>query len=222
MRIGFVSKGALTEFKENTLPCEGCADLLLFGFEGLGAINYEKELKGESNFFADVATLSKRQKNVVVCGCMTDMRGLKRKSAIVAENGKVLGVSDMLNAIDGETNGGAAVRVYETKAGRMGVAVAEDLYFPDVVKSLSVCGCDFIVCPFGWITSSLQSVLLRAYAYCYGVPIFLCGCGYCMVADTKGEVAFASPDSPVYTSFQKVKEYHLVQTRRRGVFRPTL
>ena len=222
MRIGFVSKGALTDFKENTLPCEGEAELLLFGFEGLGAINYEKELKGESNFFAEVATLSKVQKNVVVCGCITDMRGIKRKSAVVAENGRLLGVSDMMNAVDGAGNGGAALRVYETKAGRMGVAVADDLYFPDVVKSLSVCGCDFIVCPFGRITSSLQSALLRAYAYCYGVPIFLCGCGYCMIADTKGEIAFASPHSPIYTGFQKIKEYHLVQTRRRGGYRPSL
>lgn len=222
MRIGFVCRGRLCDFKENTLPCEAGVDLLLFGFEGLGEVNYEKELKGESNFFADAAVLSKQLKSVVVSGCLTDMRGLKRKSAVVAENGKLLGVSDMLNAVDGEMNGGAALRVYETKAGRMGVVVADDLYFPDVVKSLSVCGCDFIVCPFGAIKNSLQSVLLRAYAYCYGIPIFLCGCGYCMIADAKGEISFASPQSPVYTSFQNRKEYHLVQTRRRGVLRPTL
>ena len=118
MRIGFVSKGALRDFKEDTLCCEGKTggktDLLLFGFESLGEVNYEKELKGESNFFSDVALLSKQLKNVVVCGCVTDLRGLKRKSAIVAENGKLLGVSDMLNAVDGATNGGAALRVYET------------------------------------------------------------------------------------------------------------
>lgn len=226
MRIGFVSKGALRDFKEDTLCCEEKTgektDLLLFGFESLGEVNYEKELKGGSNFFSDVALLSKQLKNVVVCGCVTDLRGLKRKSAIVAENGKLLGVSDMLNAVDGATNGGAALRVYETKAGRMGVAVADDLHFPDVVKSLSVCGCDFVVCPFGVVKNSLQAVLLRAYSFCYGIPIFFCGAGYCMISDTKGEIVFASPQSPAYTCFQKVTEYHLIQMRKRGSFRPTI
>jgi predicted amidohydrolase len=215
-----ISKGGLTEFTESgekTPP-----DLFVFGFDGAKEISYERELKGETVFFEAAARLSKRAKNTVVCGCITDTLGHKRKSVLVAENGKLLGVSDMLNAVDGATNGGAALRVYETKAGRMGVAVADDLHFPDVVKSLSVCGCDFVVCPFGVVKNSLQAVLLRAYSFCYGIPIFFCGAGYCMISDSRGEIVFASPQSPTYTCFQKVTEYHLIQTRRRGVFRPTI
>ena len=97
--------------------------------------------------------------------------------------------------------------------------VAEDLYFPETVKTLTLCGCEFIVCPFGQMRDSLQSVLLRAFAYCYGVPIFFCGVGYGMIADGSGSVAFASPLSPVYTDFENAREYHLIETRRRGFFR---
>ncbi len=223
MRIGFISKGTLRDFKNTTNGCNGGeTTVLLFGFEGLGEVSYEKELKRESDFFEDVAILSKREKTVVVCGCITDTRGLKRKSVIIAEQGKILGVSDMLHVVDGELNSGGALRVYETKIGRMGVAVADDLHFPDVVRSLAVCGCDFIVCPYGLMTNSLQSVLLRAYAYCYGIPIFFCASGYSMIATPKGEIAFASPQSPVYAEFENVREYHLIQTRRRGFFRPTI
>ena len=219
MRVGFVGKGALREFKNNT---EEKADVLLFGFDGLGVVNYEKELKGESGFFEEVALLSKLGKCAVVCGCVTDTRGHKRKSVVVAENGRLLGVSDMLNVIDGEIGSGAALKLYDTKVGKMGVVVADDLYFPDVVKSLAVCGCDFIACPFGRVTDSMQSVLLRAYAYCYGIPILFCGCGYCSLASADGNIAFASPLSPVYTDFENVKEFHLVEMRRRGRFRPSL
>ncbi len=221
MRIGFVSRGRLRAFKESVeKDCqEKTADILLFGFEGMGEVSYEKELKGESVFFEDAALLSKAQKSIVVCGCVTDTRGHKRKSAIVAENGRISGVSDMLNAIDGEIACGAALRIYDTKLGRMGVAVAEDIYFPEIVRSLAVCGCDFIVCPAGRVTDSLQSVLLRAYAYCYGVPLFFCGAGYGMIADGSGSVAFASPLSPVYTDFENAREYHLIETRKRGFFR---
>jgi predicted amidohydrolase len=154
----------------------------------------------------------------VVCGCITDTRGHKRKSALVAENGRLQGVSDMLHAVDGEVRSGAALRVYETKIGRMGVAVAEDLYFPDVVKSLAICGSDFIVCVYDDL-QGIEQVLIRANAFSYGVPILFCSKGYSMLADSTGELLFASAYSPSQISFIPKKEYHLVETRRCGFIR---
>ena len=162
MQIALVSSGSLRSFKNGENA--GAAELAVFGFDGIGEVSYEKELKGESTYFEDVALLSKQMKNVIVCGCITNTRGHKRKSAVVAENGRLLGVSDMLNVIDGGVGAGAALRVYETKIGKMGVVVAEDLYFPETVKTLALCGCEFIVCPFGQMRDSLQTVLLRALA----------------------------------------------------------
>ena len=215
MRIGFISKGSLAEFTENgekTPP-----DLYVFGFDGAKEISYERELKGETVFFEEAARLSKRAKNTIVCGCITDTLGHKRKSVLVAENGKLLGVSDMLNAVDGEVSSGASLRIYSTKIGKMGVIVAEDLLFPDLIKALVTCGSDFIVCPFGK-TDGMQRVLLRAEAYLYGVPILFCAEGYCAVATVSGELAFASSESPVEWDCPMIKEYHLVETRKRGVW----
>ena len=220
MRIGFVSRGRLRAFKEEY--CNSCdrdrTDILLFGFDGVGEVSYEKELKGESGFFEDVALLSKAGQNVVISGCVTDTRGIKRKSAVVAEKGKLLGVSDILHAIDGKIGCGAGLKIYPTECGKIGVVVAEDLFFAETVGALSLCGCDFIVCPFGKITDSLQSVLLRANAFHCGVPILLCGQGYCMVAKPTGELVFASPQSPAFFNLENGKEYHLVETRRRMYF----
>lgn len=147
MRICFVSRGSLNSFWDTYGGSD--ADIVFFGFQGIGEVSYEKELRGETGYFEDAAILSKENHNVVVCGCVTDTRGVKRKSAVVAENGRLLGVSDMLNAIDGEYKSGAGLRVYETKVGRLGIAVAEDLYFPEILRTLAVCGSDLILCPFG-------------------------------------------------------------------------
>ena len=216
MRICFVGQGAVRAFNsQEVLAC----DLLLFGFNGIDEVSYEKELKGETTWLEDVALLSKGIDATVVSGCITDTRGHKRKSAVVAERGKLMGVSDMLNVIDGAVNCGAALRVYETKVGRMGLLVAEDLYFPETIRALAMCGSDFIVCPFGGVLDSLQRVLLRANAFCYGIPIFFVGNGYSMIADPCGNIAFASPISPILYEYCKVKEYHLLETRRRGFFR---
>ena len=214
MRICFVSRGNLGAFIKNGKEVD--ADLVLCGFQSLGEVSYERELKEETRFFESVAALSRRLETVVVCGCVTDTKGFKRKSAVVAENGRLLGVSDMLNAVDGEVTSGASLRVYETSIGRLGVMVAEDLYFPEVAKSLSLCGSDFIVCPYGVVENTVESVLARSHAFCYGVPVFFCGVGYASIAAVDGTVIFATPVSPAIADFQGVKEYHLVETRRRG------
>ncbi len=217
MQIRFISRGNPRVCLESGEWEEEEADITLFGFYH-EEVSYERELKGESCFFESAARLSKRAQSVVVCGCITDTRGHRRKSVVVAEKGKLVGVSDMLNAVDGGYSSGAALRVYETKVGRMGVVVADDLRFPEVVKSLAICGSDFIVCPFGKM-DGMQSVLLRANAYCYGVPIYFCAEGYCMIADVTGEIAFASPQTPIRVAFSPKKEYHLVETRRRGFYK---
>jgi len=214
MKVRFVSRGKLKGFKDN-YESEG-EGLILFGFDGMGEVSYEKELKGESSSFEEAALLSKEGKTVVVCGCITDTRGLKRKSAVVAEKGRLCGVSDMLNAMDNEVSVGGALRIYETFLGRMGLVVGEDILFPEVIKSLTLCGCDFIVCPFGKVSDTVLQTLLRAYAYLYGVPILLCGIGYSWIVDPFGQIAFASPQN-VLAEFECVKEYHLIETRRRGI-----
>ncbi len=215
MKIRFITRGRLRELIND---CDMDEALIVSSFEGLGEVSYEKELKGESSLFEETALLSKKGKCVVISGCITDTRGHKRKSAVIAENGRLVGVSDMLHVIDGKVGAGAHLRVYETKIGKVGIAVGEDIHFPDVIKSLALCGSDIIVCPYGTMTSTLEQTLLRAYAYCFGVPILFCGAGYSMIADYMGNIAFASPMCNVTADFENKKEYHLIETRRRGGF----
>ncbi len=192
------------------------ADLVVFGGEKQ-MVDYRRELQGETHFFHDAAILSKRLQSVVVCGCTTDTHGLKRKSAMVAEDGRLLGVSDRIHAFQPQENSGAALRVYDTKIGKMGVAVAEDLLFPDVIKTLALCGSAFVVCTFGKI-ERVHTVLARAHAYCFGLPILLCGEGYSLLANEKGEIACASPLAQWGFSFCEKPRYRLVQTRTKGIF----
>ena len=219
MRVCFVSRGSIEEQFSSLCALEA-ADLYVCGFQSLGEVSYERELRGDTRHFERVASLSGTLRSVVVCGCITDAKGFKRKSAVVAENGKILGVSDMTNVLDGEVGSGAALKVYETGKGRLGVIVAEDLFFPEVAKTLTSCGSDLLVCPYAGVSGHLEGTLARAHAFCYGAPVCLCGVGYSTIALTDGSVAFASPESPARFAFQGAKEYHLVETRRRGFYKP--
>ncbi len=215
MQIKFVSRGSVSGYAQTT---EEGTEILLFGFDGLGEVSYEKELKGETAYFEEVAKLSKRENCVVVSGCITDTRGHKRRSAVVAEGGKLLGVADALSIVDGAYSSGAELRIYQTKVGKMGVLVGEDLHFIEGVKALSLCGSDFIVCPYGRVVGDLPSVLLRSHAYHFGTPIFLCGRGYAMGASPQGELLFSSPHSGAAIDCAIRKEYHLIERRYKGVF----
>ncbi|MCX4384684.1 MAG: hypothetical protein OSJ39_02660 [Clostridia bacterium] len=217
MRICFVTSGDLNVYAEK--QADFGADVVCFSFMALGEVSYERELKGETSLFEDVALLSKEGQNVVVCGCYSDSRGIRRKSVVVADRGRILGVSDMLNQLDSsEYRPGAGIKIYDTKAGKIGIVVAEDLYFPQVVETISLCGADLTVCIFEELNESLEQVLIRADAYLYGVPVCLCAYGYAEAADIAGKLAYASPASPCVYEMKREQEYHIVETRRRGFY----
>lgn len=222
MQVRFINRERLTDYakrvEEKACQHDG-ADITIFSFMGMQEVSYEKELKGETANFEETAKLSKLLKSTVVCGCVTDMCGHKRKSAVVAENGRLLGVSDMLNAVDGEVSSGATLCVYETKVGKMGVVVGEDILFYDVVKALCMCGSDFLVCPYVKADGG-AALLIRAWAYSFGAPVFFCAEGYSAAADVTGDLVFSSPQSIAEVELTRRKEYHLVETRRRGVYKP--
>lgn len=215
MRICFVTKGGLDAVGE-----EAGADIVCYPLSALGEVSYERELKGETSLFEAVAMRSKALRCTVVGGCYTDARGIRRKSAVVAERGRLLGVSDLVNRIDGSAFGaGAGVKVYETAAGRLGVVVGEDLYFPKVVETLSLSGADAVLCLFEELSEGLELTLIRAHAFFYGLPVALCAFGYAAVADPEGRLFFASPAPVGRVTLPKEREYRLIETRRRLTLR---
>lgn len=208
MRIGFIARGGVAN-----VPLKEKADVILCAFHG-DEVVYEKELKGETDYFERVARVSKTVGGVVVCGCKTNARGHKRKSALVVENGTVLGVNDTLHAIDNDCSSGAEVGIYQTQAGKMGVVVAGDLRFPEVFKTLSLCGVAFVVCPYEK-AGERELAIIRAHAYCFGVPVYFCGEGQVGIALPSGELAFSSEEDVAFAKCKNTKEYHLVETRRK-------
>ena len=215
MRICFVTKGGLDAVGE-----EAGADIVCYPLSALGEVSYERELKGETSLFEAVAMRSKMLRCTVVGGCYTDARGIRRKSAVVAERGRLLGVSDLVNRIDGSAFGaGAGVKVYETAAGRLGVVVGEDLYFPKVVETLSLSGADAVLCLFEELSEGLELTLIRAHAFFYGLPVALCAFGYAAAADSEGRLFFASPAPVGRVTLPKEREYRLIETRRRLTLR---
>ncbi len=220
MDVCFVTCDTVNSFWQDKLSKGLKRDLIVFGFNGLGLVSYKKELSGETEYFHDLAKLSKQLSNVVVCGCDTDTYGVFRHSAVIADKGKILGVSDMAHSIDdSEFVPGSGFRVYDTSAGKIGIIVAEDLFFPEVPRVLTLCDADLIICLFKKIDDFMPQIMIRCSAFANGVPMALCSKNRVVAADVKGNISFASSSDVVDAKIKTEKDFHLISSRRRGLYK---
>ncbi|MBD5632358.1 MAG: hypothetical protein HDP34_03935 [Clostridia bacterium] len=192
-------------------------DIAVFGFSGLGEVDFERELKGETEKFEEVARLSKACGCGLLCGCKTLSRGVTRKSLAVSDKGKLLGISDMNHVIDGEEyKSGASLGFYKVGGCKVGLCIENDLLFPDAIKSLSMCGCNVIVAVLEEVRDNLPPLLVRAYSYLYGVPIIMCAGKTAYFADISGAIATSTQKNALF-EVSPQSRYHLVTVRRRGI-----
>lgn len=199
----------------NTLP--EC-DVAVFGFNGLGEVDYEKELKGVSDKFEEVVRLSKNADCGVLCGCYTKSRGVIRKSVSVADRGKLLGISDMNYVLDGEEfKSGAGLGVYSVGGCKIGLCIENDLLFPDAFKALALCGCSAVVAFMEEMKNILPALIIRTYSYLYGIPVVMCAGKTAFFSEVTGELATSV--LPVsYFDVDLCPQYRKVTMRTKGLF----
>ena len=215
MKIHFVTEGSIDAYWEGGK--KAACDLLLFGFEGLGEVDYRRELAGESEKLADMAILSREAGCTVVAGGVTLSCGARYKSAAVAEKGRILGVADMLYVEEGQLyRGGAHLKVFDTAAGKIGVCVGEDLFYPSLAEAFSLCDADLIVSIFGGAEDFAPQLMLRACSFTAGVPACMCAAGIAQAAEPSGDIALRAARRECSYSLEYAREYSLVTLRARG------
>ena len=208
----------ITDSKVSDIKSLPECDVAVFGFNGLGEVDYESELKGLTDKFEDATRLSKSAKCGVLCGCRTKSRGILRKSVSVADRGKLLGISDMNNVIDKEDyKSGAGLGVYNVGGFKIGLCIENDLLFPDGIKAQSLCGCNVIVVFMEELKSNLPPLLIRAYSYLYGVPIVMCAGNMAYFSEITGALASSSQHFSLF-EISMQNSYHLVTTRSKGIY----
>lgn len=203
-------------FKAGGTPSD--ANIALFGFNGLKKISYKNELQGAESYLSGFALLTKNVDTVFISGAVTDNYGIIKRSAVIAERGKLLGISDMNVKTDSSNYGlGGGRRVYQTGAGRIGVLISDDLIDFEGVKAMSLCDADLIVAILSGAEKPQYDFIIRAYSYLFGVPIVLISESVVMAADMSGEICGASREEEAVVSVPTRKNYRTLSLKRRGV-----
>lgn len=220
MNITFLSSGNYTDFVLSELGRLRNPDILVFSSGIIDKLDLFNELEGKSKIFYDLCILSKSMDCVIVCGCDTEVCGVMHKSAVVIDNGKLAGVSDMAHVIDESIySPGGNFRVYDTSRGKIGLIIGEDLYFPEVPRILTLCDSDLIISLFGKIYNHIPQLIMRSAAFCNGISICMAAEGYIQISDIKGEILCASDAKIIECNLEIIKDFHLLQARRRGCYR---
>lgn len=195
----------------------GC-DVVVFGFNGLKTVNYKEELSGKSCVLPSFANLSKKYKKVFISGACTDNYGIIRKSCVVADSGKLLGISDMSTCLeDGDLSCGCGYKVYYTSVGKIGISVGSDIIDADGVKAMALCNADLIINVSDNFAKSEEHFLLPAYSYIYGVPMISITKNMVTASDINGEICGKSPQNETLVTVPSKKSFRLVTVKRRGV-----
>lgn len=223
MKICFVCGGSVADFVLYNADKVRNADIIVFSYRVNGLIDFDSEITCKSESFIDLAKISLNFNCVVVAGCDTDNYGTFRRSAAVADKGRIMGICDMTHNIDGEygvaaegCDAGSGYRVFNTSKGKIGIIVDKDLYFPEVCNILSLSESDIIINVLKKTKDYLPLLMMRSNSFTSGVKIAACADNFCAVSDIKANLEFFSTKKLEIVDTQIVKEYRLVATRRRG------
>lgn len=219
MEINFVTRGSLPFAWHSKLSDISGANLVIFGFNGLGLVNFGKELDGETECFQDLARLSRELSAVVISGCDTDSYGTFRRSVAIADSGRVIGVSDAVHQAGGEFAADGNFRVYDTAAGKIGVIVSEDIFYPESARVLTLCDADFLVCVLKKIEGFSPLLMARAAAFSNGLPVAVVSDGYAAVSNEKGEIVFGGNADYMRASINLNKNKRFIERRKKGLYK---
>ena len=191
--------------------------LAVFGFNGIDKISYKRELNYSESKLSSFARLSKESGKVLISGAITDNYGVLRRSAVIADKGKLLGISDMRLAInDSGYLGGGAQRVYQTQIGRIGLLIGDDILDIDGIKAMSLCDADFIVAIMSGEEKPQYNFLIRSYSYLFGLPMVLISTTGVIASDLSGEICGKSLENHTRITLPVKKSYRIVSTKQRG------
>jgi len=215
MRICYITAPQLQDFILKNITELGKTDVLLICYSVLKNVNFEDELTYKTDYMNNIAAISKDFRCVVFAGADTDNFGDSRHSVIVADGGRLLGISDAVYS-DDIYQAGSGIIVYNTSKGRFGVIVNHDLYFGKASEILAQSGSDLNINIIKDANLQLAQLMGRSHSFITGVPHAVCSDNFCFLGNIKGEAEFISSKSIQFIDIEIDKKYHKITFLSRG------
>ena len=192
-------------------------NIVVFNQFGLNKINYKNELNGSENALSNFAKISKNSSKVLIAGAYSNNYGVKRKSCVIADKGKLLGIQDMSVSYDSSNfSVGGSHKIFHSSQGKIGIIVDEDIFSIESIKAMSICDVDVIIAIIFGEEKPQFNYLIRAYSYLFGIPIVVLANSSVLSSDINGELQGSQKVKSVHTTVFTKKSYRLITTKKRG------
>ena len=108
-------------------------------------ISLEDELGGRSHIFKSICHISKQKNLLYALPCHLGLGDKLFNSIVLAEGGKLIGTSDMTHG-DGKYALSSSFVIHDTRYGKVGVLIDEDVSYFECGRILSLMGAEILLC----------------------------------------------------------------------------
>lgn len=109
-------------------------------------ISLEDELRGRSHIFKSTCHISKQKNLLFALPCHLKLGDKLFNSVVLADNGKLLGTSDMTHGGNDKYALSSSFVLHDTRYGKVGVLIGEDVSYFECGRILSLMGAEILLC----------------------------------------------------------------------------
>lgn len=160
MKIRFIKDIKCNFNKENAIN--------VVNFEQAGVINFRREIEGKEKNLVFWGKKSLALGGITLVGGICDNCGFNKKSVFVFEGGRLTSICDM-NRYEEKYSTASGYKIIEYENKKIGILVDLDLYSPDAVKALTLCGVGAIINLYEDFSAKKALIASEFYSYVYGV-----------------------------------------------------
>jgi len=137
MKVCVVREKSLKEFNNTIKPNLQKIDLVLFSFNTIPQISYEKEILNETSSIKQLINLSKELHTSIVIPSIFDLFDEKKFSVLICENGKLV---DIIN--ENENN---KIHLFMLNKKRVAFFTLNEIFKDEIVKQTMKGGVDIVL-----------------------------------------------------------------------------
>lgn len=219
MKIAIANSLTFQEFALSELQTMTEADIIIFSFGVTGDADLAEEINGSTQVYAELVLLSLTQNCVVIAAMDTTIYGLKHKSAVVIDCGRIIDVGDMVHTIDDVYDKGKGFRVYDTSKGKLGIIIHIDLLYPESARMLTVCDSDMLISLIDDKFEGDVTVMARAASMANGIYNICSVPDTSFVCDELGGIKHFSRKQFLELDIEIKKDNKLIINRRKDKYR---
>lgn len=149
-----------------------CVNVVPFGF--LNEINFKHQLDGSSSDLVKAGRLSQSLGGITIFASVSDNLGIKKLSAFVFCGAKLISICDMNDGGE-KYSASFGYNILDFGKEKFGVIVGADVFCPDAVKALSMCGCVSIIDLYEDFYEKKAKNAAEFYSFVYGIDFIAAG-----------------------------------------------